>query len=255
MKRIFTLSLLLTSSVVWSVSSLKVQNFNFMYSDGTGSGTASEFEIVTSQTQVLVNRVGSDLEFSSAVLETPFVWRNAPQMILDSKVTVTDFNLNLNKDFKATITRGEFESEKKMTIQNGSAQCQRLQGVDAIEQVINGCLAKGVVKFSNFESRSLDAFIAALTDTVEPESTQIRSLTLNLDKKNFNLTASAKFGVNGTLRAKGTADVDYQNKKAVFKVNEVKFGFLNITGKFFTEIEKMDVKGLEVRRPYIYLSL
>lgn len=255
MKRIFILSLMLTSSLVWSVSSVKVQNFNFNYSDGSGVGTAAEFEIITSRTEVLVNRVGSDLEFTSPILEQTLVWRNAPQMILDSEVNVTGLNLNLGKDFTANLTRGEFNSEKKMTIQNGLAQCLRVQGADAIEQVLNGCLAKGTIKFSNFESRSLDALIALLTDTVETESTQVRSLNLSLDKKNFNLTATARFGVSGTLRAKGTADVDYHNKKATIRVNEVKFGFLNITNKFFSEIEKKDIKGLEVKRPFIYYSL
>lgn len=255
MKRIFTLSLLLTSSLAWSVSSVKVQNFNFNYVDGTGVGTASAFEIVTNQTQVFVNRVGADLEFSSPLLTEPLRWKDAPSFILGSKVDVKGFNLTLNKDLNANLTSGNFDSESKMSIQNVSAQCFRASGADVFEEVIAGCLQQGVVKFSSFESRSLDTFVSLLTDEVETESTQVRSLNLNFAKKNFNLTANAKFGVNGTLRAKGSADVDYQNKKAVIRVTEVKFGILNITGKFFTEIEKLDLKGVEVRRPYIYITL
>lgn len=255
MKRIFALSFFLTSTLAWSVSSMKVQNFNFNYVDGTGVGTAAAFEIVTNQNQVFVNRVGADLEFSSPLLAEPILWKNAPSLILDSKTDVKEFNLNLNKELTATLASGTFDSESKMSIQNVSAQCSRAKGVDVFEEVLAGCLQKGVVKFSSFESRALDTFVSLLSGEVETESTQVRSLTLNLDKKNFNLTANARFGVNGTLRGRGSAEVDYQNKKAVIKVTEVKFGFLNITGKFFTEIEKLEVKGVEVRRPYIYLTL
>ncbi|MFA5584511.1 MAG: hypothetical protein WDA09_09885 [Bacteriovoracaceae bacterium] len=255
MKRFFTLSLFLTSSLAWSVSSVKVQNFNFNYVDGSGVGTASAFEIITSQAQVFVNRVGTDLEFTSPLLEESVTWKDAPSLILDSKVTVNGFNLNVDKDLVATLANAQFDSESKMSIQNASAQCARSQGIDVFEQLIAGCLQKGSVKFASFESRSLDSFISLLRDEVETESTQIRSLNLTFDKKNFNLTANAKFGINGTLRAKGNADVDYQNKKAVIRVTEVKFGILNITGKFFSEIEKKNIKGMEVRRPYIYFTL
>lgn len=255
MKKVFTLSLLLTSTLVWSVSSLKVQNFNFKYSDGIGSGTASDFEIITSQTQISVTRSGSDLEFSSPVFEAPIVWTNAPGLILDSKVSVTGFNFNLQKELTSSLSRGEFVSEDKMTIQNVNVTCSRAQGTDVYEQVISGCLNKGTIKVANFESMGFESFIAQMTDTVEPEGTQVRSLNLTLDKKNFNLSATAKIGVNGTLKAKGTADVDYKNKKAVVKVNEVKFGFLNITNQFFTELQKKEIKGLVVKKPYIYYSL
>lgn len=255
MKRFFALSLLITSTLVWSVSSVKVQNFNFNYSDGNGVGTASAFEIITSSAQVYVNRVGTDLEFSSPLLEGPVHWRNAPALILNSKVVVKGFNLALNNDLVANLSSGQFDSDSKMTVQNFSAQCSRSNGEDVFEQVVMGCLHKGLIKVSSFESRSVDAFVSLLSDDVGTEGTHVRSLNLSIDKKSFSLSANAKFGVNGTLRGKGTIDVDYLNKKAVIRVNEVKFGFLNITGKFFSEIEKLDVEGMEVRKPYIYFNL
>lgn len=256
MKRILTLSLLLSSSLSWSVSSVKVQNFNFNYADGKGSGTASSFEIVKNQSQVFVNRNGTDLEFSSPLLEENVVWKNAPSLILDSQVEVRGFDLNLGKNLVANLVSGQFNSDSKMSVKNVSADCSRLTGSDVFEELINGCLEKGTVKVATFVSESVDAFFANVNeDDIYPDSTtQVRSLNLTFAKKNFNLTANAKFGVNGTLKARGNTEVDYQNRKATIRITEVKFGILNITNKFFAEIKKMDIEGMRVSQPYIYFD-
>lgn len=256
MKNILTLSLLLTSSLCWSVSAVKVQNFNFNYMEGAGTGSAISFEVIKNQSQVFVNRAGNDLVFSSSLLEENAVWRNAPSFVLDSAVEVKGFNLHLSKTLTATLSSGKFVSDTKMAINSVSVECARDKGADVFEEVINGCLEKGVVKVTDFVSQSVESFLAKFSEKeFYPENTQVRSLNLVLLNNNFNLSANAKFGINGTLKARGNAQVDYLKRKGTLKITEVKFGILNITNKFFDEVRKMEIKGLVVNQPYLYFNL
>lgn len=254
MKRIFTLSLLLSTSMSWAISSAKVKNFNFNYANGLGEGRATSFDVVKNQSQVTVTKVGSDLEFSSSLLEENFIWKDAPVMILDSKVNVAGFNLDLDKKVIASLTSALFVSDSKMSLQGLTADCQRKSASDVIEEVIAGCLSEGNLKVASFDSQSLNNFVSLISEEVDSQNLTVKSLNLAVKNKAFNLSLSTKIGVNGTIKARGTTDVDYQNKKAVIKVDEVKFGILNITSKFFAEIEKMKNESVEVRRPYIYLT-
>ncbi len=254
MKRIFTLSLLLSSSLAWSISFVKVKNFNFNYANGLGIGQAASFDVVKNQSQIKVTKVGTDLEFSSPLLDDNIVWKDAPAMILDSKVDVKGFNLDLDKKVITSLTSALFTSDSRMSLQGLTADCLRKAASDVFEEVIAGCLSEGNLKVASFDSQSLNEFVSLIADEIDLKNVTVKSLNLNVKNKAFTMSLSTKIGVNGTIRARGTTDVDYQNKKAVIKVDEVKFGILNITSKFFAEIEKMKSESVEVRRPYIYLT-
>ena len=254
MKRIFTLSLLLSSSLAWSINSVKVKNFNFNYADGKGIGQAASFDIVKNQAQVLVMRVGNDLEFSSPILEENIIWKDVPAMIIDSKATVQNFNMELDKKVITSLSSAKFESESRMSLQNLTADCQRKNASDIFEEIIAGCLTEGNLKVSSFDSKAVNEIFSLIADDSLNKNVQVKSLNLTVKNKAFNLSLSTKIGVNGTIKARGTSDVDYKNKKAVLKIDEVKFGILNITSKFFAEIEKLKNESVEVRRPYIYIT-
>ena len=83
----------------------------------------------------------------------------------------------------------------------------------------------------------------------------VSALDLKTNAGKYDLSAEVKAQVSGKVKSNGNMSYDASAGKLTLKISEVKFGFLNITGKVFDELKKQQSETLKVNEPYVYYSL
>jgi hypothetical protein len=74
-------------------------------------------------------------------------------------------------------------------------------------------------------------------------------LNINAGKATFE----ARIGGIGKVNGEGSATHDAANKIISIRVSKVKYGLIDITGQFFSELEKNESETLVVQRPFVHV--
>ena len=264
----FMVSALLFSGLASAQSlQVKVSDFNFNYQNPYGEGSAKSFtrSFYGDAVQVKVEKSDRDFFLSTTGAENQeFTFKNAPAFMTNAEtMSVKGFNLNFGSAFNMSLQSGRFLSdEDSLKLDGLILGCSRdTTHKDDMDQLIMGCMDQMSLKSSRFSSESVKSGLVNILTTafIEASGTKsdvgVNSLELKTQKGKYNLEADVKAHVSGKVKSNGNMSYDPATGKMIIKISEVKFGFLNITGKVFDELEKNESEKLKVKKPYVYYTI
>lgn len=242
---------------------VNVKNFNFNYTNPHGEGSANSFsrnQIADQAVFVQVDKVFESFVLNVSGAETQeFVLENAPSFMIDAEtMSVQGFNLGLNQQLMMTMTAGRFDSRSDSLKLDGlSLDCQRDSNrAEVMDQLIAGCLQKLNLRTSKFSSQASEEVLFQALGMAAPKAAiGVNGLDVKISAGKYSLSADVKADVSGKVRSSGTMSYDQASGVMTIKISEVKFSFLNITGKVFEELKKQESEKLKVKQPYVYLQL
>lgn len=243
--------------------SVNVKNFNFKYTNPYGEGSATSFsrnQIMDQKVFVRVDKVDNNFHLNVSGAETQeFVLENAPSFMTEAEtMTISGFNLGLNQRANLSLTQGRFYSrEDSLALDGVSLDCARdANKKEIMDQLIVGCIQNLTLKTSKFSSQATEeVLVNALMEVTPQGSIGVNSLDLKISSGKYSLAADVKADISGKVKSSGLMSYDVASGKLTIKIAEVKFGFLNITGKVFDELKKKESATMTVKQPYVYLKL
>lgn len=263
--KICLISLALFSSISWSETiNFQVTNFNFEYSNPRGEGKADTFSYSNlnplNEVNVAVDKIEEDFKFTVTGAENQeFELKNAPSFMTEAEtIVVKSLNINVAESLKLTMSSGRFSSRKdSLKLDGFSLDCNRVSNTDEqINELINGCTQRMRLKFSKFSNANVKQSLNEIFEgTLQKGSISVQSLDFKVNNRKYELAVDVKADISGTVKSKGQISYDLPNKKIIVKITEVKFGFLNITSRVFSELKKQQTDTFKVKEPFIYYSL
>lgn len=267
MKSLLFCCLLLTGMAHAQSVEVKVTNFNFTYHAPYGEGSASSFSrsSLNEGVSVKVEKVDKDFLLSATGSENQeFVFKDAPSFLTEAEtMNVKNFNLDFSQTIALGLDSGRFHSpDDSLKVDGLKLSCNRdLTLGQEMDQVINGCMKKMSFKSSHFASESVKSGLskiigeALLNSTMNKGDIKINDLDLQTKNGKYELEAEVKAQISGKVKSDGNMSYDPAQGLLTLKISEVKFGFFNITGKVFDELEKNESEKLKVKKPYVYYSI
>ncbi len=250
------------------ISQAHIKDFNFSYQDYRGEGMAAVFSFEPhrgprTQQKVVVERIFDEFKISlSGVHNEELHLRDAPSIVLNAEsMTLKDFNLSFSETFGLQMGSGIFTSSVDQSrFSELHLSCERHQSYKMVkEQMINGCLKKMTMKIGAFSTTS--AFINKLMPAVDgrfdvfADSVDIKDFDVNMTNSSFDFVGELKALIIGKIKGKGSVGYSSHDNRLTINLNEVKFGFLNITSQVFDELKKQENDEMKVERPYIYVTI
>jgi hypothetical protein len=267
MKLFICLGLMSTTLAWGQVSQGQIKNFNFNYQAPLGQGTAESFSYesrFSQQQNVLVEKVGENFLIKlDGVEEREIVFNNPPELVKDAEaIHLKNFNLTLNETASLSMSKAIFSSpDKELDLSSFNLNCNRFSGHEELmDQIIAGCLEKMLVKAGGFNSRAEQGIEQALTKAIDAsfdakQSVGVKNMNFKITAGKFDLSAEIRAQISGKAVGNGTIKYDQPTKKLTVKLNQIKFGILDLTSKVFDELEKQENTNLQVKRPYIYFTI
>ena len=276
MKNVLSLILLSLSLPLTTLAKplvVRVDKFNFQYNDPIGEGVADSFyrsELGGEKVQVQIEKRNNDFLFLVTGAENyEFHLKDAPSFMTKAKsMRIQNFNLNFEERSEIRIEKGEFRSEKDFTqMDQFLLNCNRNTNVEnVVDQLIVGCLESMSIKAKSFNSSKVSNALNHILEDLGKDQNRVHDFSKlgSLDISHANISmkagrlhvmADVKSDFNGRVRGKGDLSYDLKTKKITLKIDEVKFGILNITKKVFGELREIKNPNLEVNEPYVHFKI
>lgn len=271
MKSLFFSLLFLSGVVNAETPSVSIQNFNFTYQNPHGEGSATSFSRspLTKQNgvSVSVDKIDKDFKLTVSGAENQeFELKNAPSFMTEAEtMNISGFNLNLSERLNLNLASGRFNSVKdELKLDGLNLDCSRdVAHPEVMDQLISGCIQKMTLKTSKFSQAGEEGLVnvmeIAIANALSEKSmlgnVGVSSLDLKTNAGKYDLSAEVKAQISGKVKSHGNMAYDAASGKLTVKISEVKFGFLNITGKVFDELKKQQSETLTVKEPYVYYSV
>lgn len=236
--RAWMLVLTLSLGAIAQVPSINVENFKANYTQPTGSGSADNFVY---EGQSYGNEFNLEIQAGELVLRSDtgeeFNLNSIPAQVSEWKklmVEKVDLQTSMEKIFlrsqRIEYTDGE---DKEGYISSIKVDCETLQkGI--MESALDMCL--------NNKMTFYVPFVGGLSLN-----------NINIWTDNNKLNFSIKNGV--WIKGYGAIFYEEANKKIRIRIDKAKTGFLNVTGKVFSELKALENDFVSVNRPWVEISL
>lgn len=236
-KQFFLLFCILSMGAFAQVPQIEIENFQANYVQPNGSGSANTFVY---EGLDYGNSFEVDLQAGELVLSTEqdeFRLSSLPSQVSDWK------SLNIEKvDLKSNSNFIELRSErieytdiedKEGYISKISIDCEN-QSKGILESVLDMCLNQKMTFYV--------PFIGGVS---------LNNINIWTDKNKLNF--SLKNGV--WIKGYGTIFYEEANKLIRVRIDKAKAGFLNVTGRVFSELKGLENDYVKVNRPWVEISL
>lgn len=265
---IFSLLIPLQSLKAQSFPEVKVSGFQGQYFQDKGQANARQWQWPSHQSNGAIEfevfKENTQLRFVAGSDE--ILWEEVPEFILDLKKMTWSESSLISGGQKVQAAVQSFKGEhpqNNVSLQNLAMGCEQ-KNKDLATDAIRACLNKGELKFSLFETSAgspLGAMIYSFTNTEEERALgsniKLEDLDFRINKGSFTLGVKADLEIRLSLKANG--HISYQasspnSGELTIRLDKVKAGFLNVTGKVFDELDKINSPQVRVSRPFIYIA-
>jgi hypothetical protein len=252
---------LMTGVVQAEVLKVQVSDFNFSYEDPYGEGTATSFsrnQFTDSEVQVNVTKFNKDFRVIVSGSENhEFDLKNAPDFLTNAEtMDIQGFNLGLDQNVDLSLKSARFNSKKSsLKLDVFSLFCLRnVNQNKLLDQLVTGCVQKLSLKSSKFSSQKTTEVIEKLIGASD-SGLGVHNVDLQINNGKLDLTAEIKADISGKVRGRGAVAYDSSTGIITARIDEVKFGILNITGRVLDEIKKKENEKLNVKGSTIFYRL
>ncbi len=237
--------LLLTSCETSSIKQFDLSHFHFEYTNPVGQGEIElsygkahqqdylKFEVEKLIDGIKIKAPGINLHLENV----PSALQNADELLVDG------LEAHMNKGI-IDLSLQDYSSTQQNSTQILKELSLRCAGdgqvVDLMDSVISSCIKKmqlGLYRYDN------------------GDNLEILNAKINIVKGKVYMEGDIYSDLNGRFKLDGSVEHLSSEKKLRFKIDKVKFGILNVTGKFFKELEKQQSDKLQVNRPYVTFLL
>ncbi len=219
-----------------------VKNFNLNYN--FPSGTANSQELIYKNYQYY-GATGYNVELQAGVLllETPddiIHLDNLPDSITEvNALTISGLNLTSNSQLVALEANrlATQSTDSSIDIRNFAIDCD-YEDIDEelMQEVLHSCFNVG----GNID---LGSFISNGSEVISNTE-----FSLNRNNMDFEMKAQG-------LKIKGNGKTYYENNQIRIRIDKAKVGFINVRGRLFKELEKLESDKVQVNEPWIEFSL
>ncbi len=247
-----------------------ISNFEGSYQGVSGEAFAERFSIAEEfdwrQVSFQVFKESTQMRFQGP--EGEFVWEDVPTFLLElQKITWSGAQANSGASpNKVSLSLASFQGhhpQHTLKLTRFDLDCEDAQK-SLIHSALESCIHRGRLSWKNLETSSQSSLklfndvLYPLSGSVQASQVKLEDLSLNIDQGRFNLAVKADLDIRLSLRANGRVSFvpgsSPQSGELTLRLDKVKAGFLNITGRVFSEIEKINHPQLRVARPYIYVT-
>ena len=241
MKILITI-LSVTSIAFAQVPTTSVNNFNLSYNDPSGVAGANHlivpgYSFENSPNFTVENQSGN---FILETANESLTVENVPEQIIElEKLTVENLNLETNsyKIFLSVDKLTGNNLDANIDVRSLSIDCKyKHLSEDIQDEVLNSCVNNnGRIKIEKFANDGKDVVNDA-------------DLNFNSNKLNFRVKAAG-------FNIKGSGKAYYTQGLLRIKIESAKVGILNVKGKMFDELEKVQSPRVRVSNPWIEIDL
>ena len=240
---------------------LTITGFSGRYEAPNGHGIATQFSLPDQSSrksiEVIVEGRGEGY-----VLITPdgeWEWSEPSAWVKDLKNAQwsgVDVVLGDGNSRVAVSTLNGVHEDKSVAVSGLSASCQG--SGEILESCLNGRSSIRLGKLDYASSLRHDTYTEILNALVRaleiPErgSVAVENLKLDVANGKFKGEVSIKASISATVKFEGLIQYNTAEKKVSVRLDKAKALFLDVRGKIFDELEKVQSESLIVQRPWIH---
>lgn len=258
------LTLMAIGLLPFAAHALTITGFSGQYDAPNGQGSATQFDLPSLESEAIEILVEGRGE--GYVLTTPdgqWEWENPSAWVKGLKSAQwsnVDVVLGDSSQRAAIGSLQGVHEDKSVNVQSLSASCSG--AADLIESCLNGqgSIRLGAVNYVSALRQDtyrdvLQALARALEVPARASELSVQNLKLDVANKKFKGEVSIKASISATVKFEGLISYSTEDKKIAIRLDKAKALFLDVRGKIFDELEKVQSESLEVRRPWIYITL
>jgi hypothetical protein len=250
---------------------VQIANFQGHYQGGTGQVSADRFHLPSEsdwrQVNFLVFKESTQMRFQGPFGDV--VWEDVPRFLLDlNEVSWLGAYANtMTTPNRVRLGFTSFEGrhpQQILSIRQFELSCEASQK-SLFHSAMESCIERGRLSWDHLETSSqsslkhLKKFLIPLGFQMQQSQVQLEDLNLTIDQGRLNLSVKADLDIRLSLKAEGRVSFSpgatANSGELTLKLDKVKAGFLNVTGRVFSELEKLNHPQLKVARPFIYLTI
>tara|TARA_B100001971_G_C18268046_1_gene596600 strand:- start:33062 stop:33775 length:714 start_codon:yes stop_codon:yes gene_type:complete len=231
------LIIVLSTGAFAQIPNVKIENFKADYTSPSGQGSADtflydnedygkNFSVELQSGSLILNTENGDFSLDSLPAQVS-EWKNLKVEKVD--LNASDKSISLRSE-RIEYTNGE---DKDGYISGISLDCE-LNQKTMLDSALDMCLNKKMTFYLPFVGGMSINNINIWTDN---------------NKLNFSL----KNGV--WIKGYGGIFYDEDQRKIRIRIDKAKTGFINVTGKVFSELKAMENEFVSVNRPWVEISL
>lgn len=237
------LSILTTALVLLTPKSqtTMVSDLNLIYQNDAGSARVARAKFILDGQNYEFNQTTFEVTSQDGVLtimspENNFSYAlNVALMngVSFAKLDNVSAEVSLGK-VEASVPYAQLEKDNEVTlINNFTLNCR---ANSRMSDAINACVNLGQLNLGRFSQGTTD-----LSDA-------------KVSIQRGKLTFEVKVGGVGRITGNGSVTHDEARREIAIKIDRVRFGILDITGRFFSMISDMESESVKVARPFIYVT-
>lgn len=259
--RLLTLAAAAALSLSVNAFELSITGFSGQYDAPNGQGTATQFSLPAQDKELI--SISVEARGEGYVLTTPegeWEWSEPSDWVKDLKTASWS---NVDVVVGATSQRAAIGSldgvheDKRIVIHNLDASCSG--AAELIESCLNGTGSIRLRKVQYVSALRHDTFsdiLRALTRALElptRSDTTVEDLKLDIRSNKFKGEVSIDAGISATVKFEGLVSYSKVEGKTSIRLDKAKALFLDVRGKIFDELEKIQSDTLVVERPWIHI--
>lgn len=233
---------LLTSSAMANDYLANVEGLHLNYSAPSGTASSTHFKYKEYE---FLGHTEYDVELQGGTLfletpDGPIQLDNLPASLSEvDALTINDLDL-VSSSTSLSLSTQRFatqSTDSAMDISRLAIQCSYEDRDDEfMNEILHSCFNRsGNLSLGGFSSDGKEV----LTDT---------QFTIRNNSMNFQMRAQG-------LKIKGNGKTYYENDQLRIRIDKAKVGFLNVRGRLFKELEKLESSTVSVHEPWIEIDL
>lgn len=271
---VFLFSLLWTFGSAWAqgIPALEISGLRGHYQGDRGTAYADKWQVpqVPSSTQVSFELFKENTQFRFTGLDSDFIWEDVPEFLLEleemrwSQVSAKSGGNSLEAVVYDFFGR---HPQHTLVLKGMGLNCHN-NSKSTLVPIIESCLAKGRLGFSLLETKSQSNFQYELQNLLPyankeaspnaQSELKLENLDFKITQGSFSLAVRAYLDITLNLKANGHIKFRAGNSptsgELEVRIDKVKAGFLNVTGKVFDELEKINDPNIRVARPFVTIT-
>jgi hypothetical protein len=271
MKTLIFISGLLFVLSSFALESSHISDFSGAYEQDQGTAHAGVWNLPgePSQSNVSFEVYKESTQFRLISGAEEYIFEDAPQFLLDlEKVNWSNLSAKTGGN-KVELGLDNLQGKgqgQNLSLELVSGDCSGSGSEnDFVKALIESCSSNGRLKFkklstvSSFrgQGNALIKFFEAILNggsrRTRGSSVTLENFDLKVKNKSFDLKVKARLDISATIKAEGS--FQYGQDQVKIRIDKVKASFLNITGKVFDELEKLQNENIVVSRPYVTILL
>jgi hypothetical protein len=268
---LFSLSLALAIPTVHS-QDIRMTDFSGNYNSPQGQGNVKQFSLADGPT-LRDTDVTIQLEETNLLLivgEDEFSWNDISGDANELK-SANWSNLNLNSletSFQASAqSLQSLSTDSGLNLNQFNIECSlgaKAPEIHSVDHLLNGCLNRqanldlNLVEINDISGESLVSDLMQTLNVGFPSTlstSKFENISLAINNNDFSAAVTTKVVINATVRMSGKTYYDIEKEQVRIRIDRARAGFLNVLGRLFDELDKIESESVKVERPWVIIDL